>query len=1531
MKILSKRILVLMFIFSFVGNLAFPGFNFSNKAAEVSACVPENVQVCHRTESSENPWVEIEISIDALSAHLAQNQEDFVIEGGALCPPPPPPPVCGNQTLEAGEECDDGNIINGDGCSASCTIEQPQCIAEGESGAVVPEGPECCQGLTQIGCDQPDLTGECSGECVGAFYCTMCGNGVCGLGENKCNCPQDCGEVIIYGYKVVCDSEQYLPNWGDGQDVSIITEQVINDFVAQNSQYCHLESGWDFEWGRNGEAQKQNGDYIGFAPDGNGWNDFDNPTGATPAKVILSEDELNGNNQIWVREVLKQGYIPFSNPPGDLQNSTSAEMYCYQDVLNYDNYDYILNPQLGEEYYCVAFNALEETEPYCELELTKTDNIDPVDAGAQIVYHLNLKNTGTANCTGGGVRVKDVFDQNTSYVSSSKTPEEVTSTYIKWNFGILTPGEEENIDLTMQVSQDTQCGTILENKAKYWSDQTGWGEFVIEQTTVDCDDQLTIYASKIVCQSETDLPNWGDGGPNITAKTAQSFVEGNQNCHLASGWNFEWAFAGTPNPGDNIIGPAGSGWTTFGPTDSNGIASVNISTTSGDRIWLREIMKQGYIPFSGDTSAPRDNVGAELYCHEDVLNYDNYDYILNPQLDESYYCVAFNALTPVESYCGDGILNGDEQCDDGNIIDGDGCSASCTIELPICDPEEELIVNNGFELPLVSTPQLWNIFDSIAGNWTVEWRNDIPAIWNDVARPEPAHLELQAGVNGWLPYEGIQYAELDTDWDGPAGSLSNEPASVKIYQDISTIPGENYNLSFYFSPRPSTAQGDNVLEVKWNGNILDTISQAGSSNNNWSQRVYSFTANTSTTRLEFADLGVANSLGTFVDSVSLRCQPYVEPGTSTLIVIDHVIGGTATSGDFTVYVTGTNTSPASFPGEDVSGTYVVLDPGAYSVSQSNNSNYITSFSADCSSTIMAGETKTCTIINIYKEQPEISTLIVIDHVIGGSATSGAFTVSVAGNSPVPTSFPGQEAPGTPVILGSGSYSVNQSSLSNYTTSYSDNCSSTILAGETKTCTITNNYHCIPIKTCSQLECNQTDSCGNYCGGCGGCIGPNCGGSPFCGDGIVNGSEQCDKSAGVTEGYTCTASCILEKNICNMDLNVMMVMDVSGSMGYDSPTRLSMAKTAANSFIDNLRSGDQSGLVSFSWTSALNKKLSNDHASTKSIIAGLVASGATNIGEAIDKANKELISATASPSIARIEILLTDGRANQPNGNGSNENPADIALALAKSLEAAENGIMIFTIGLGSDVNTKMLSNMAKNTGGKYYFAPTGNDLNGIFNQIASETCKDSSATTSAFIEPPISIFNARLGDISSTGVTVSWYTNIPATSRVVYGEQRVSTPGESPTYGYNFSTEEQDIENKVIFHSVIITGLAPDKTYYWRPISRGSPEVLGEEELIFVTEPLIPGPVLEEEQPVVEIEEGSAEGTSTEISQGQAQGQQEEHNTSSPERQKFLGFLSKGLASVFNTIGKTNLLIVSIIVILFVLYFISEKRKKAKK
>ncbi|MCA9655323.1 MAG: DUF4215 domain-containing protein [Myxococcales bacterium] len=35
----------------------------------------------------------------------------------------PPPPGCGDGVVDAGEECDDGNVFDGDGCSSQCLME----------------------------------------------------------------------------------------------------------------------------------------------------------------------------------------------------------------------------------------------------------------------------------------------------------------------------------------------------------------------------------------------------------------------------------------------------------------------------------------------------------------------------------------------------------------------------------------------------------------------------------------------------------------------------------------------------------------------------------------------------------------------------------------------------------------------------------------------------------------------------------------------------------------------------------------------------------------------------------------------------------------------------------------------------------------------------------------------------------------------------------------------------------------------------------------------------------------------------------------------------------------------------------------------------------------------------------------------------------------------------------------------------------------------------------------------------------------
>ncbi len=78
-------------------------------------------------------------------------------------------------------------------CGWVCDSE---CVGEGGSVPVVPGAPQCCPGLVKVPCDAPDPEGVCQ-MCVGASLCTYCGDGNCGTGENKCNCPEDCGEGCL--------------------------------------------------------------------------------------------------------------------------------------------------------------------------------------------------------------------------------------------------------------------------------------------------------------------------------------------------------------------------------------------------------------------------------------------------------------------------------------------------------------------------------------------------------------------------------------------------------------------------------------------------------------------------------------------------------------------------------------------------------------------------------------------------------------------------------------------------------------------------------------------------------------------------------------------------------------------------------------------------------------------------------------------------------------------------------------------------------------------------------------------------------------------------------------------------------------------------------------------------------------------------------------------------------------------------------------------------------------------------------------
>lgn len=136
--------------------------------------------------------------------------------------------------------------------------------------------------------------------------------------------------------------------------------------------------------------------------------------------------------------------------------------------------------------------------------------------------------------------------------------------------------------------------------------------------------------------------------------------------------------------------------------------------------------------------------------------------------------------------------------------------------------------------------------------------------------------------------------------------------------------------------------------------------------------------------------------------------------------------------------------------------------------------------------------------------------------------------------------------------------------------------------------------------------------------------------------------------------------------------IMIVLDVSNSMLAEdySPNRLERAKLAISRLVDKLRD-DRIGLIVFAGNSFVQLPITTDYVSAKMFLSSIstesVPIQGTAIGEAIGTA---LRSFSAQSDRSRAIIVITDG-----------ENHEDDPVAAAS--QAAEMGVRVFTIGVGS--------------------------------------------------------------------------------------------------------------------------------------------------------------------------------------------------------------------------------------------------------
>jgi cysteine-rich repeat protein len=84
------------------------------------------------------------------------------------------------------------------------------------------------------------------------------------------------------------------------------------------------------------------------------------------------------------------------------------------------------------------------------------------------------------------------------------------------------------------------------------------------------------------------------------------------------------------------------------------------------------IIDTNFVEICGDGIATFSEV-----CDGDIISCTQSGYTGNQYCNS--ICDGFDSCILTE-YCGDGIINGNEGCEDGNSVNGDGCSSSCVIE-----------------------------------------------------------------------------------------------------------------------------------------------------------------------------------------------------------------------------------------------------------------------------------------------------------------------------------------------------------------------------------------------------------------------------------------------------------------------------------------------------------------------------------------------------------------------------------------------------------------------------------------------------------------------------------------------------------------------------------------------------------------------------------------------------------------------------------------------------------------------------------
>ncbi|MFH2005549.1 MAG: DUF4215 domain-containing protein [bacterium] len=579
---------------------------------------------------------------------------------------------CGNGVLEGDEECDDGNNLNGDGCTGFCLLEGgPVC------GNGIIEGTEACD-------DGNSTPGDgCAADCT-LEVAPGCGNGVVEVNE-ECD---DGNLTACDGCSATCDTEAC----GNG-----LTEcdEECDDGNAVNGDGCSSLCVTEVVLCGNGTVDAGEECDDGNTTDGDG----------CAADCTLEVAPGCGNGVLEAGEDCDDG----DTVDCDGCSATCAFEVCGNNITECAEECDDGNTTNGDG--CAADCTLESV---CGdgtqegLEECDDGNLTDCD-GCSASCTIEVCGNGTRECA------EQCDDGNTTDGDGCQgnCMNPVCGDGIVDTGETCDDGNTSNTDACLNTCVPASCG-----------------DGYVQATVEDCDGNgAGTPGETATCDSDCTTAVCGDGTVNTTA--GEACDDGNatdcdgcrNNCTVPACGNGVVECAEECDDGNLTSGDGcDSSCATEGPvctqdfeltcgdTDSwnnNGTGSTDvIDSYPCEPTWTESGPEYAYwftAPGSGDVTLALSNMTADLdvfvisdsggTCMPASCTDSGDDGLtFTATAGETYYIVVDGYQGAISNYtldltcdtaitCGDGAVDAGEQCDDSNTTACDGCSATCQLEV----------------------------------------------------------------------------------------------------------------------------------------------------------------------------------------------------------------------------------------------------------------------------------------------------------------------------------------------------------------------------------------------------------------------------------------------------------------------------------------------------------------------------------------------------------------------------------------------------------------------------------------------------------------------------------------------------------------------------------------------------------------------------------------------------------------------------------------------------------------------------------